>query len=179
MGGIYKILVTGPYNSGKTTFIGSISEIEVVSTERQVSGAQSGEMTTVAMDFGRITLSDGDVIHLYGTPGQERFNFMWEILSEGILGYVVCVDGSSCFFDECKNILRTFSRITDVPFVVAITRSDQDNCASVEKVRKMLELSEEIDVLNCDARDTNDVKEVLIRVLERVLQREEALERAG
>ena len=89
-----KVVVTGPFNAGKTTFIKAVSEITVLSTERQVSDA-SGEgkgETTVAMDFGRITISDDVVLYLFGTPGQQRFSFMWETLSEGMLGFVVLVD---------------------------------------------------------------------------------------
>src|SRR5512132_1646072 len=92
-----KVVVTGPFNAGKTTSIKAVSEITVLSTERQisdVSGEGSGE-TTVAMDFGRITISDDVVLYLFGTPGQQRFSFMWETLSEGMLGFVLLVDALS------------------------------------------------------------------------------------
>jgi signal recognition particle receptor subunit beta len=91
-----KMVVTGPFNSGKTAFIRAISEIEVVSTERKISleAEKVKETTTVAMDFGRITVDDDLVLFLFGTPGQKRFDFMWEILSEGMLGFVVIVDSS-------------------------------------------------------------------------------------
>src|SRR5512136_2326120 len=92
-----KVVVTGPFNAGKTTFIKAVSEITVLSTERQVSdvsGEGSGE-TTVAMDFGRITVSDDVVLYLFGTPGQSRFSFMWDTLSEGMLGFVVLLDGTN------------------------------------------------------------------------------------
>src|SRR5258708_4731225 len=93
-----KMVITGPYASGKTEFIKSISEIDVVSTEAQVSKetaeAQVKDNTTVAMDFGRITVDDDLVLYLFGTPGQRRFDFMWEILAEGMLGFVVMVDST-------------------------------------------------------------------------------------
>ncbi len=98
-----KVVVTGPFNAGKTTFIKAVSEITVLSTERQVSDASQegvGE-TTVAMDFGRITVSDDVVLYLFGTPGQERFSFMWETLSEGMLGFVLLVDA-----DEPESVER-------------------------------------------------------------------------
>jgi signal recognition particle receptor subunit beta len=81
-----KIVVTGPFNSGKTEFIKTVSEIDVVSTERKITAEQEKikESTTVAMDFGRITVDDDLVLYLFGTPGQKRFDFMWEILSEGM-----------------------------------------------------------------------------------------------
>ncbi len=89
-----KMVVTGPFSSGKTEFIRSISEIEVVSTEREVTSdneRREKDATTVAMDFGRITVDDDLVLYLFGTPGQRRFDFMWEILAEGMLGFIVMV----------------------------------------------------------------------------------------
>ncbi len=91
-----KMVVTGPFNAGKTEFIRSVSEIDVVSTERKISSEAERvkETTTVAMDFGRITVDNDLVLYLFGTPGQKRFDFMWEILSEGMLGFVVMVDST-------------------------------------------------------------------------------------
>ena len=87
-----KMVVTGPFNAGKTQFIQSVSEIDVVSTERKISSTTEKSVkgtTTVAMDFGRITVDEDLVLYLFGTPGQKRFDFMWEILSEGMLGFIV------------------------------------------------------------------------------------------
>src|SRR5690606_35354067 len=108
-----KMVITGPFSSGKTEFIRSISEIEVVSTERGISPdtaeSQQKENTTVAMDFGRITVDDDLVLYLFGTPGQRRFDFMWEILAEGMLGFVVMVDSSRPEpFRESLDIVDTF-----------------------------------------------------------------------
>ena len=92
-----KMVVTGPFSAGKTEFIQSVSEIDVVSTERKISSAAERsvkEATTVAMDFGRITVDEDLVLYLFGTPGQKRFDFMWEILSEGMLGFIVMVDST-------------------------------------------------------------------------------------
>ena len=178
---VFKIVVTGPFDSGKTTFIGSISEIDVVSTEKSTrtkSGAKVN--TTVAMDFGRITFDDGYILHLYGTPGQGRFDFMWEILSEGMLGYVVLVDGSSPeTFEDGKSILESFLRISKVPFVVGMTRGDHRNCADVEELAARIGLKSGIDVIRCDARSVSDVKNILISLLEKVEESAEAVERAG
>lgn len=177
---VFKIVVTGPFNSGKTTFISAISEIDVVSTERKTGSGRKKCNTTVAMDFGRITFPDGYVLHLYGTPGQDRFDFMWEILSEGMLGYVVLVDGSKPdTFDEAEGIVAAFKAMSDKPFVLVVTRSDRKDCLSADKVRKYITHIADVDIVRCDARKLGDVKDVLLALLERVMERAEALERAG
>src|SRR5512133_2329988 len=107
-----KVVVPGPFNAGQTTFIKAVSEITVLSTERQVSdvSGEGGGETTVAMDFGRITICDDVVLFLFGTPGQERFSFMWETLSEGMLGVVLLVDaddGGS--FEDAKSMIGFFT----------------------------------------------------------------------
>ena len=181
MGEVFKIVVTGPFNSGKTTFIGAISEIEVVSTERVTRGS-SGEkaLTTVAMDFGRISLPHGSVIHMYGTPGQSRFDFMWEILSEGMLGYVVLLDGSdSSTFEEGRRIIETFTNMCSAPFVVGITRADKQECIDMGSMREKLAPWGDVEVLECDARRREDVKSVLLSLLELVMERAEAAEPVG
>src|SRR5512139_2916958 len=118
-----KMVVTGPFNAGKTEFIQSVSEIDVVSTERKISSAAERavkEATTVSMDFGRITVDEDLVIYLFGTPGQKRFDFMWEILAEDMLGFVVIVDSTLPeTFREAKFILETFRRYAPVPYVIA------------------------------------------------------------
>jgi len=114
-----KIVVTGPFNAGKTEFIRSVSEIDVVSTERKISAEAEKvkSTTTVAMDFGRITVDDDLVLYLFGTPGQKRFDFMWEILSEGMLGFVVMVDSTRPeTFREARSILETFRRYAQTPY---------------------------------------------------------------
>ena len=118
-----KILVTGPFDAGKTTLIRSISEITVLSTERPVSGGDSDATTTVAMDFGRITVAPDLALYLFGTPGQERFEFMWDILAEGMLGFVLLVDATRAdTLDEARRIQAAFAELSDVPYVVAVNR---------------------------------------------------------
>src|SRR5512137_884013 len=123
-----KMVVTGPFSAGKTAFIRSVSEIDVVSTERKISSSQEKsvkEATTVAMDFGRITVDDDLVLYLFGTPGQRRFDFMWEILAEGMLGFVVMVDSAKPeTFREAKSILETFRAYAPTPYVVAANKQD-------------------------------------------------------
>src|SRR5665647_653505 len=136
-----KIVVTGPFNSGKTEFIRSVSEIDVVSTERKISAEMEKvkETTTVAMDFGRITVDDDLVLFLFGTPGQRRFDFMWEILSEGMLGFIVMVDSSRPeTFREARSILETFHAYAPTPYVVAANKQDMQEAWDIDDMRLSL-----------------------------------------
>jgi small GTP-binding protein len=176
-----KIVVTGPFAAGKTTLIRTISEITVLSTERGITDetrARKSE-TTVAMDFGRITIDRDLVLYLFGTPGQERFDFMWEILGEGMLGYVVLVDAERPeSLQEAAGILEAFRRMARVPFVVALNRSDGIDQAEEQRIRDALSLRADIGLLPCDATDKESVKAVLLALLYSVLDEVEA-ERAS
>lgn len=159
-----KVLVTGPFDAGKTTFIRTISEMSVLSTERPVSGGEQDATTTVAMDFGRITVGDDLALYLFGTPGQERFEFMWDILAEGILGYVFVVDGSKpASFDEARRIQEAFEGFADVPRVVAVTRLPAGQ--TLEEIRVQLAVPSTVAVVACDAHDRQDVKAALVTLL--------------
>ncbi len=168
-----KVVVTGPFDAGKTTFIKSVSEITVLSTEREVSEVSqegSGE-TTVAMDFGRITVSEDVILYLFGTPGQERFSFMWETLSEGMLGFVLLVDASSDgSISDAKEMIDFFEEMTDAPFVVALNKVEADDPDSLRRVRANLEVEEAVPLLPVDARDRESVKAVLLGLLHRILE---------
>jgi small GTP-binding protein len=168
-----KVVITGPFNAGKTTFIKTVSEITVLSTERQVSDISNegrGE-TTVAMDFGRISISDEVVLYLFGTPGQERFSFMWETLSEGMLGFVLLVDVSSDdSIRDAKSMIEFFTKMSDVPFVVAANRAMPGDAEGLAQVRSDLALSPGVPLLPVDARDKESVKEVLLGLLYRILE---------
>jgi small GTP-binding protein len=175
------MVITGPFNSGKTEFISSVSEIDVVSTERRITSAveQVKETTTVAMDFGRITVGADLVLYLFGTPGQRRFDFMWEILSEGMLGFVVMVDSTKPeTFREARRILETFESYAGTPFVVAANKQDQDDAWEPEDLRIILRLPETVKVLHCIATEKESVKNVLLELLYSVLERmdEEAVD---
>ena len=140
-----KMVVTGPFSSGKTEFIRSISEIEVVSTERDITthAEQIKDQTTVAMDFGRITVDDDLVLYLFGTTGQRRFDFMWEILAEGMLGFVVMVDSAKPeTFREAKSILETFRAYAPTPYVVAANKQDHVDAWAPEDLRIALRIEE-------------------------------------
>ena len=168
-----KVVVTGPFNAGKTTFIKSVSEITVLSTERQISdvaGEGSGE-TTVAMDFGRITVSDDVVLYLFGTPGQSRFSFMWETLSEGMLGFVLLVDATErATFADAKEMIGFFSEMSDVPFVVAANKVEADDVDTIRTIRTDLELADSVPLLPVDARNKESVKAVLLGLLYEILE---------
>jgi small GTP-binding protein len=167
-----KMVVTGPFNAGKTEFIQSVSEIDVVSTERKISSEieRIKETTTVAMDFGRITVDNEMVLYLFGTPGQKRFDFMWEILSEGMLGFVVIIDSSRPeTFREARKILETFRAYAPTPYVVAANKQDCEDAWDIRDMRISLRLSQDIKLLECVATDKNSVKNILLELLYSIL----------
>ncbi|MEE8567947.1 MAG: ATP/GTP-binding protein [Anaerolineales bacterium] len=168
-----KMVVTGPFNSGKTAFICSVSEIDVVSTERKISteAERVKETTTVAMDFGRITVDDDLVLYLFGTPGQKRFDFMWEILSEGMLGFIVMVDSARPeTFREARGILQTFRAYAPTPYVVAANKQDHEDAWEVDDLRIALKLDSKVKMLPCVATDREAVKKVLLELLYSILE---------
>jgi len=169
-----KMVVTGPFSSGKTEFISAISEIDVVKTERAISSEAESKIkseTTVAMDFGRITVDDDLVLYLFGTPGQRRFDFMWEILAEGMLGFIVMVDSTKPeTFREAKSILETFRAYAPTPFVVAANKQDLPDAWSIEDLRIALRIEDGVKLLGCVANDKESVKEVLLHLLYSILE---------
>jgi len=169
-----KMVITGPFASGKTEFIRSVSEIDVVSTERRISSESEKvkDSTTVAMDFGRITIDEDLVLYLFGTPGQRRFDFMWEILSEGMLGFVVLVDSTRPeTFREAKRILDTFRAYAPTPYVVAANKQDESDAWTPEDLRIALRVEDGVKCLPCVATDKEAVKNVLIELLYSILDR--------
>ncbi len=168
-----KMVVTGPFAAGKTQFIQSISEIDIVETERKVTRTEERlkDQTTVAMDFGRITVDDDLVLYLFGTPGQRRFDFMWEILSEGMLGFIVLLDSVRPeTFREARSIFETFRSYAPVPYVVAANKQDLEDAWSPEDLRIAFRIPEEVKVLPCAATDRESVKHVLLELLYSILE---------
>ena len=164
-----KMVVTGPFSSGKTEFIRSVSEIDVVSTERKISAEAEKikETTTVAMDFGRITIRENLVIYLFGTPGQERFWFMWDELSRGALGAIVLAD--------TRRLADSFASVDyfeqrGIPFVVGVNCFDGARRFRAESVRAALDLDPRIPVVMCDARQRATSRDALIALVEHALQ---------
>jgi small GTP-binding protein len=172
-----KMVITGPFNSGKTEFIQTVSEIDVVATERQISSEAEKikETTTVAMDFGRITVDEDLVLYLFGTPGQKRFDFMWEILSEGMLGFIVMVDSTRPeTFREARSILETFRAYAPTPYVVTANKQDLEDAWDIDDMRIALRLDPKLKFLPCVATDKDSVKNVLLELLYSILAEMEA-----
>ena len=163
-----KVVITGPFAAGKTTLIRTISEITVLSTERGITDSTKSRKneTTVAMDFGRITIDRDLVLYLFGTPGQDRFDFMWEILGEGMIGYLLLVDAErEDSISEASSILEAFRRMARVPYVVALNRAAPDDHALTERVRETLQIPADVAIMSCDATDKESVKNVLLALL--------------
>lgn len=164
-GSALKIVITGPFGSGKTTAIQAISEIEVVSTDTSVTDSTRAlkSDTTVAMDFGRLTIDSELVLYLFGTPGQARFDFMWEILSEGMLGFVLMVDATRPeTLVEGREILEAFQQMSNAPFVVGVNKVASFDAATEQAVRHALGCDDNVAILPTDARDKDRVKTLLL-----------------
>lgn len=176
-----KVVVTGPFNAGKTTLISTISEIPVLTTETSVSDAarERKKRTTVSMDFGRITIPGDPVIELamFGTPGQARFDFMWNVLSKGMLGYVLMVDvADPSTWAEAAAIRDHFRVLGRVPYVVAANRYDGEDAAPLA-LRRTLGLPEHVRIVPCNVVEMASAKDVMLALLVDVLAAFEA--RAG
>jgi signal recognition particle receptor subunit beta len=165
-----KIIFTGPVGSGKTTAIRSISDIEIVTTDEQASDMTRARKaaTTVAMDYGMIKLGDKERVHLYGTPGQERFNFMWDILTEGGLGLVLLIDNSR---KDPQQDLKFYTHafrdfIEAQQLVVGVTRMDTHRVPNVQDYRDWLDqLKITAPVFEVDARKREDVSMLMQAML--------------
>ena len=165
-----KIVISGLFAAGKTQFINTVSEIKTVTTEKKTTGAESKikDHTTVAMDFGKIRIDDEHELYLFGTPGQARFDFMWEILGEGALGIIILVDSTDpASFHEARKIINFFQSRFPVPTVVGANKQDLPNAWSPEDVKIALDIDDDegIPVVGVSAIDKESVKNVLLTLL--------------
>ncbi len=172
-----KIVITGPFAAGKTTLIKTISEVAIVGTERDVTDETRAvkTRTTVAMDFGRLTFGGDVSLFLFGTPGQRRFEVMWEILSEGMIGFICLVNAADeRSVEESSHILDQFRQYADVPYVIGVSHLDEqsrDHEVVLKEIREALELPETVQVIPVDPRDREDVKTLMLHILLGVLSR--------
>lgn len=176
-----KIIISGGFGVGKTTAIGALSDIDPLTTEAAMTTAAEGiddrgqrdrkTTTTVAFDFGRVTISSSIVLFMFGTPGQDRFGFMWADLLDGALGGLVLVDTSR--IGDCFGALDYFEKV-GLPFVVAVNQFEGRDNLTLEQVRTAANVDPDVPVVAVDARDRESMKQLVLTLLDLLLRRAQA-----
>ncbi|GGP66813.1 GTP-binding protein [Saccharothrix coeruleofusca] len=177
-----KIVIAGGFGTGKTTMVNSVSEIPPLHTEEllteagvgvdDVAGLENKETTTVALDFGRITINPEVVLYLFGTPGQNRFWFMWDELAYGAIGAVILVDTRR--LDSSFPSIDFFER-RGIPFIIAVNCFEGAHSYAVDEVRRALDVDDAIPVVLCDARKRESSKTVLVSLIQHTMDRLDAM----
>ncbi len=178
---IAKILVTGPFNAGKTTLIRFITDEQLLSRDVETTDrlATFKPLTTVGLDFGILHVNDQLDVHLFGTPGQARFNFMWEVLSRGALGTVFLVDSSNESAIEEGRLMCRYYRAhqyyhtrSEAPLIIGATKRDQPGAVALEELSERLEIPEDM-IIPCDPRKKEDSTMLVACLLEQLIRNEE------
>lgn len=172
MAKLYKLLVTGTFNAGKTTFVNTLSDIDTVNTDKRThskSEAKIKKATTVALDYGTVKVNGRANVHLFGTPGQERFDFMRDLLADGMHGFIFLVDATDqSSLNRATELLTRFKQRNNVPYLLAANKADQRGLSSLE-IKKRLNLPPKQPVVSCiatDKKSTRAVVEQLVAMIE-------------
>lgn len=177
MSDYYKLVVTGAVNAGKTTFVKTISEIDPITTDELATEDSVKELkshTTVAMDYGRRTIDENLVLHIYGTPGQERFYFSWDVLVEGAFGVIFLADSTSMeSIQTTKNIIHYFKARYELPYLLCITKLDLEDSLGYQEVMRLIN-EPNLFSIQCSANKPEDVYKALVTLITLAIDSEQS-----